>query len=221
MKPKKFTKKTVKSQMMTPTSSVEESTMPSTGPKKNMTVTMIVILTLVILGIIAVNKGYVVTAIVDGRPIFRWQFVNALVSRFGTQTLETMISETLIDKEAQRMGVAVTQQEIDAKEEEILASFGGNVTLDEVLKYQGMTKGDFDSQVRLQIIVAKILSKDIIVTDEEVLAYIDQNRASMTASDEATLRLEATSILTDQKVSEKVQPWFTELKAKAKVLRFQ
>ena len=221
MKPKKYTKKTIKPQMMTPVSPTEESATPPMGLKKNMTVTMIVILTLVILGIIAVNKGYVITAIVEGKPIFRWQFVNALVSRFGTQTLETMISETLIDKEAQSMGLSVSQEEIDKKEEEILASFGGNVTLDEVLKYQGMTKSDFDGQVRLQLIVAKILSKDIVVTDEEVLAYIEQNKASMTASDEATLRVEAKSILTDQKVSEKVQPWFTELKAKAKVLRFQ
>lgn len=217
MKAKKATKKMIMPEVR---ESVKYDA-DTTSTKKNPTFIVIGILAAIILLILAVNKGYVVTAIVEGKPIFRWQFVNTLVSRYGKQTLETMISEALIDKEAKSTGVSVSQADIDQKEGEILKSFGGNVTLDEVLQYQGMTKSDFDSQVRLQLVVTKILSKDITVTDADITAYIEKNKTSMTASDEAALKIEARSILTDQKISEKVQPWFTELKTKAKILRFQ
>ena len=188
--------------------------------KKSKTVPIIIVLALIIVAVLAVNKGWLVAAVVNNRPIFRWQLDKILVSRFGKQTLENMVSEVLIDQESKKTGVSVTQQEIDAKEGDILKSFGGKVTLDELLTYQGMTKEEFDSQVRLQLLVSKLLGKDVAVTDQEVAEYIVKNKTTLVASEEGALKEEARAALLDQKVSEKIQPWFTEIRNKAKVLRF-
>ena len=148
------------------------------------------------------------------------QLDQAMMSRFGKQTLEGMISEELIAKEAGRLGVTITQEEINKQEDEVLKSFGGKVNLDELLKFQGTTKAEFDSQIKLQLLVNRMMEKDVTVTDEEIATYKETNKAIMVSSDEADLTEEARKTLIEQKVNEKIQPWFTELKNKAKIFKF-
>jgi len=178
------------------------------------------VLAVILLVALAFSKGYVLSAIVNNKPIFRFQLNQTLMSRFGKQTIEGMISEALIAEEAGKLGVTVTQEEIDAQEAEVLKSFGGKVTLDELLKFQGTTKAEFDGQIKLQLLVNKMMQKDMTVTDEEIAAYKETNKAIMVSSDEAELTAEARKALMDQKTNEKIQPWFTELKNKAKIFKF-
>lgn len=166
------------------------------------------------------NKGLIVAAIVNGRPIFRWSLNRVLVSRFGQQTLEGMISEQLIMDAARDANIRVTQEEIDQKEIEIVGSLGSGVSLDELLKYQGMSKSDFDGQIRLQMTVQKLLGKDITITDGDIDNFIATNQATLRATEPAALKDEARAAILEQKVGEKIQPWFLELKQKAQILRF-
>jgi len=181
---------------------------------------ILVVLTIVLLAVFLVHKEWLVVAMVNGRPIFRWEVTNTLMSRFGKQTLEGIISERLIADAAKREGVAVSREEVDAKTSDIVAGLGGNVKLEDILKFQGMTKREFDSQIRLQLTVEKLLGKEIEITEEDVDAYIATNRALLTATEPAALRQEARNRIRNEKVSEKIQPWFTQLKEKANILRF-
>jgi len=187
---------------------------------KNRTPVIIGALTVILLFALALSKGYVFVALVNNKPIFRFQLNQTMMARFGKQTLEGMISEQLIGEEAQKNGVVITQAEIDKQEEEVLKSFGGKVTLDELLKFQGTTKSEFDGQMKLQLMVNKLLAKEVAVTDEEIAAFQETNKATLVSSDEAGLQDEARKALTEQKINEKIQPWFTELKNKAKIFKF-
>lgn len=166
------------------------------------------------------NKGLLVAATVNGRPIFRWQLNSVLVSRYGQQTLESMVSQALIDAEAKKAGVSVSQTEVTKKETDLLASLGGDMSIDDVLKYQGMSRADFEGQLRLQLTVEKLLGKDITITDSDIENYIATNQASLVATEEAGLREEARQMIFSQQVNEKLQTWFSEIKTKAKILRF-
>ncbi len=180
-------------------------------------------LIVVVIGLVAIavaNKGLFVAAIVNGQPIWRWQMNQVMTQRFGQQTLDGMISEALIDNEAKKAGVTVTKTEIDGKVADLVKSFGGNVNIDDLLKYQGMTRAEFESQLRLQLLVEKLLGKDIVITQEDVASYIATNQATLTATDEAGLQAEAKQAIFSQKINDKLQTWFAELKAKAKILRF-
>ncbi|MFH0750187.1 MAG: SurA N-terminal domain-containing protein [Candidatus Gottesmanbacteria bacterium] len=179
-----------------------------------------IILGVIILGLLAVNKGLIIAAVVNNKPIFRWTMNKALVSKYGMQTLENMITEQLIGNEAKRLGIAVTQQEIDTQQQEILKNFGGNVTLEEVLKFQGMTKTDFDQQIRLQMLLTKLIGKDVTITDEEITKYTTDNPSTLVATDSDGMKKEARETILMQKVGEQLQPWFTSLKEKAKIYRF-
>lgn len=181
----------------------------------------------VVIGILAIaallfvsKKDLFLAATVNGKPIYRWTLTKILVDRYGQQTLDSMITEMLITESAQRDGIVISQADIAAEEDKIVKSFGGKVSIDELLKYQGMTKTDFDGQIKLQLLVQKSLSKNITVTDEDVAAYIEKNQETMMATDEAGLTKEAKDALTNQQLSEKVQPWLTQLRSKAAVTTY-
>lgn len=175
---------------------------------------------LVILITVAVKKGWIVSAIVNGQPIFSWQLQQVLSNRYGKQTLEGMITERLITSEANKNGITVSQKDITNREEEMIKSFGGNVSIDEVVKYQGITRSDFDHQIQMQLYVENILSKSISFTDNELDNYIATNSARFEATDTAKMREEAKKMLVNQEISKKVQPWFNDLKSKAKIVTF-
>lgn len=180
----------------------------------------LVVALLALLALLFANKGLLVAAVVNGRPIWSWELNKTLTDRYGKQTLEGMISEKLIAEEANKKGVKITQADVTAKENSILKGLGENVKLDDLLQYQGISKSDFENQIRLQLTVQAILGKSITVTDDEVTNYISTNSASLTATEPAALKEEARQAIIDQKVNEMLQPWFSDLRGQAKILRF-
>lgn len=178
------------------------------------------LLIVLLVGFFLVKKGYVVAAVVNGMPIFRWQLSQNLMSRFGAQTLESMITERLIADAAQKDGIVLSQSDVDAKIATITATLGADVNLDELLAYQGMTKADFEQQVRLQLTVEKVLSRDVAITEEEIDTFIKNNKDTMVSTDAAAMRTEAREALMSQKTSEKMQPWLMDLRENAKITKF-
>ncbi len=198
--------------------------MPTTSlmPGRPMPIFQIAIV-IIVLGLIAIfvsHKGLLVAAVVDGKPIYRWDLNNVLMSRYGTQTLDGMISEALVNEQAQKAGIIVTQTELDARTKSLVDSLGGGMNIDQLLQYQGMTRSDFNDQLKLQLTVEKLLGKGVTVTDDEVTAYISTNSANLTVTTEAGMRTEAKNAIMQQKINDKLQPWFTDLKSKANILRF-
>ena len=190
----------------------------STRPLK--TGYIVATLSAIILLLIAINRGYVFVAIINNRPIFRWNLSQTLMNRYGTQTLENMITQELIAEQARKANVQVTQQELESKEQELVASFGGNVTIDDLLNYQGMTRADFDEQMKEQILLTKLVGKDVSVSSDEIASYIASNSATMTATTNDGLQKEAQEAILNQKVGDKLQTWYADVKNKAKIYRF-
>lgn len=166
------------------------------------------------------NKGMLLAAVVDGKPIFSWELNRVLVDRYGKQTLEGMLSERLIAGEARKQGIVVAPSDVASREEEIVKGLGSGMSLEEILKIQGLSKDEFDRQITMQLTVQKLLGKDLIITDADVDNYIATNRALLVATEEAALRAEARQAILDAHIGNKLQSWFNELKAKAKILRF-
>lgn len=189
-------------------------------PKFNTKALYLIVGLLAVSALLLANKGMLVAAVVEGRPVWSWELNGVLVDRYGKQTLEGMISEKLIESEARKLGVVMTPAEVAAREEEIVKGLGGGMSLEEILKIQGLTKSEFDRQITLQLTVQKLLGKDLAITDTDVDNFIATNRATLVATEEAALKSEARQAILDAYIGEKLQPWFNELKAKAKVLRF-
>ncbi len=179
-----------------------------------------VVLLVLIGAVYLATRGLIVSAIVDGKPIFGWDVASTVMSQYGQQTLQSMISQQLITETAQKQKIVISDADVKNKIDQLVKSLGPNVTLDDLLKYQGVTQSQFNDQVRLQLTVEKILGKDITVSDQEISDYIDKNKSTMTSTDDASLQEEARQAVFSQKLSAKIQPWFDALKQKAKITLF-
>ena len=170
--------------------------------------------------LLVINKGLFLAAVVEGRPIYTWELNKVMKTRYGQQTLEGMIGERLIAAEAQKSGIVITPDIIESKQKEILSSLGTQVSLEDFLKFQGLTKADFDQQLRIQITVEKLLTKNLTITEKDIDNYIATNRATLVATDPAQLREEARKSIVGNVVSEQLQQWFVGIREKAKIMKF-
>lgn len=148
MSPKKHAKKSVRHEMIdTKTENLLSSkpTYPSDilrDPVKASSFRwgVIVVLLLITVGVFLATRGYIVAATVDGKPIFAWNVNRAVMSRYGAQTLESMISEKLIAEAAQKKNIIVSDKDVTAKIDELVLSLGAGVSLDDLLKVSGRVK---------------------------------------------------------------------------------
>ena len=175
----------------------------------------------VLLSLLYLLKGLFVAAFVNGQPISRLSVVRELERRGGAQALDSVISQTLILQEAKKQKVTATDEEVNATIAEIEASLEGQGGLDQILIAEGMTRDDLISQVRLQKLAEKILSDQVSVSDEEVRQYIETN-ADLLPEDQNTEELnnKVKNQLQQQKLSEAIQTWLTDLKDKANINYF-
>ncbi|MBI3559213.1 SurA N-terminal domain-containing protein, partial [Candidatus Gottesmanbacteria bacterium] len=161
-----------------------------------------------------------VAATVNNRPVWRWDLENRLIARFGSQTIDELVSESLIKQAAAKNNVTVGKTEIDNKVSEIEKSLAGKITLKDALAQQGMTVDDFRRQVELQLTLEKLTASSVVVSDKEVADYIDKNRATLTATDEAGMKDEARKILAAGKQGTVLRDYFTNLRSQAKIIKY-
>ena len=175
----------------------------------------------VLLTLFYLLKGLFVAAFVNGQPISRLSVVRELERRGGAQALDSVISQTLILQEAKKQKVTATDEEVNATIAEIEVSLEGQGGLDQILISEGMTRDDLINQVRLQKLAEKILSDQVSVSDEEVRQYIETN-ADLLPEDQNTEELnnKVKNQLQQQKLSEAIQTWLTDLKDKANINYF-
>ena len=181
-------------------------------------------LIVVILGLLLYrNKDLIVVGMVDKRPVFSWELGSRLKQRFGQQVLSEMIDEMLVSQEAGKKGIVVTEKEINEKIAEVEKSLGKQITLSQALQQQGVSLTDFKSQIRLRILVEKLLAGKIKVTDKEVDDYLSKNKKSIEAfagTDSAKQKQYVTDSLKQQKTGDEFTKWFSDLKSKSKVSIF-
>lgn len=180
---------------------------------------MIIVGIAILLGLIYYYKGLFLAAVVNGKPITRLTVIQKLEKRDGKQVLDNLITETLINQEAQKMKVKVTPGEINTE----LTNVKNNLKesgqdLDKLLALQGMSTEEFKRQIELQKTIEKILGDKINATDDEINQYIEQNKETFPKDynpDEMkkTVKLQ----LEQQKLSEEFQKWLDLAKTKANI----
>jgi foldase protein PrsA len=216
---KSTTSSRAKTTTSTPTKS-ESMSEPMAATATNRRPIVWIIAGLLILGgLLYLGQKYLVAATVNGEMISRLTLYNELEKQYGAQTLDGMITKTLVKQEAKNRNINVSQEDLDAefkKIEERFTSQGQN--LDEVLQSQGYSKEDLYEQVELQLLVEKMVADKIEVTDDEVTKYITDNSQFLpTGTPVEDQRADARESLRQEKINQEGQTLIQELKAKAKI----
>jgi len=181
---------------------------------------IIIILIVAFFAALYFSRSYLVVAFVNRRPVTRWALDRQLEKVGGQQTLNNMITEMLINQEAKKQNITVSQADLDQKFTEIdnqLKKQGQS--LESLLLANNETRADFDRQMKIQVLLEKMLGKDINITEEEMSKYFNENKNTFNKN--ATLESEKENIkniLFEQKLSEKLQPFLNDLQSKAKII---
>lgn len=191
-------------------------------PKRPVIIGVIV---LVLGSLIYFGKGLFIAAVVNGQPISRISVVSELENRNGKSVLNEFVINSLIEQEAKRKKINVSDKEVSdelVKIEQSVNSQGA--TLDDLLAQQGMTKDSLKSAVKVQLLATKLVNNNIKVTDKEINDYINTQKAQLTAaggtSGSLPSRDQAKSDLVQQKLQSEIQTLITDLKNKAKISYF-
>ncbi len=165
------------------------------------------------------NKNQLIAATVNGQPIFRWELNQRLTDQFGSRMLDALIGEKLILDEARKQNLTVDASELEAKKLDISKSLGG-MKLEDMLAQQGMSEAEFLQQVKMQLLIEKMLAKEVSPSAQEVEDLLNSKDSTLTATDPAQRRLQAEDQIRNAKTSQKFNEWFSQLKQQAKVSRF-
>jgi foldase protein PrsA len=119
-------------------------------------------------GIAAPAAGGAVVATVNGQPITQDALVQRLLSSHGKSTLEVMINRALVDQEAKRLGVSVTDAEVDTRMSLIKNQLGGAEGYSHWLAQSEITEGQHRENARATLLTEKIINKTDPVKDADL-----------------------------------------------------
>ncbi|MDM5231008.1 peptidylprolyl isomerase [Lysinibacillus pakistanensis] len=122
------------------------------------------------------GSGYV--AKVDGEKILQAELDDALREQYGTEVLETLITNKMVELEAKKLGVTVSEDSIQSEYEELMESYGGEEALQEALEANGLTEKSVKENIRIYQLTKNVIATGIDITDEEVAQYFDNNKES-------------------------------------------
>ncbi len=88
------------------------SRMPKVVTVKNV---VIVVFVLIIAALVYYEKGLVVAATVNGSPISRFAVIQELEKKSGKAALDSLITKKLIDEEASKKGVVITDVDVQTE----------------------------------------------------------------------------------------------------------
>ncbi len=116
-------------------------------------------------------------AAVNGQAISRADFDHKLESSpAAKQVLNQLVQQQLLDQYARDKKIDATQAEIDKKKDETKARMQPG-QFDQVVKTQGLTDADLNQIFKQQVVIEKAVAPQIHVSESDIKAYFDKNRA--------------------------------------------
>ena len=181
---------------------------------------IVVFVLILILALVYFSRRYLIAVTVNDKFISRLAVLNKLEKQGGKKILETMITQVLIQQEAEKRKIIVNQKDIDGEMKKIEANVSSQgSTLDQALQTQGMTKNDLTEEIKIQLMLQKMAGNDIKISDKEIDDFINANKNQQGFDKEIPKEQVATQ-LKQQKLQQKMQSFITDLKAKAKINYF-
>lgn len=136
-------------------------------------VAIIGLIALADLGVQYLNNDYSV-AKVDGKRISKAKWHKNLENSYGSSVADTMINDTIIELEAKKADVEVTDEDIQTELDKIIARIGGQEAYEAALKASNLSEEELREQIRVQVLYTKVIGPSITYTDDDLKAFFNQ-----------------------------------------------
>lgn len=133
--------------------------------------------------------GLAAIATVGGKPITMKELQERLYRQYGDEVLRTMMVRTAIDLESAAANISVTDEEIEADLAEQMESYGGEEAFYDAMKSQlGLGRDDVREDAKYRLLLEKIATRGITVSDKEVDDYLAEHAEEYAPSTRLHLR---------------------------------
>jgi len=166
--------------------------------KKKLSLAIIAI-AIIIAVIVTVFSREEVVASVGEEDITKDELYDYLVGLYGADSLTALIENKIIEMEADKEKVTVSDKEIEEEYQTYVDSYGGEEMLQSVLDQQGMTKKNLEAEIENYFKLEGLLKPRIEISDEELQTYFDENKESFNESEQ----VEASHILVEDEETAK------------------
>jgi parvulin-like peptidyl-prolyl isomerase len=189
---------------------------------KNRRSLILAIIVIVLAVAVFFGKSLVIAATVNGQPISRLAIIKDLETQSGKATLDSIITRTLVYQEANKKNISVTEKDIDGEVSKIQKQFQAQgQNLDALLATQGLTRERFRDEVKVQLLVTKILGDQAKVTDKEFSDFLEKNKDLIAnEKDQEAAKKSLRQQMEKQKLAQKYQEWIAKVKKNAKINYF-
>jgi len=190
--------------------------------KKSAIIIGVIVVVVAVLGVLAYRyKSLLIAATVDGSPIYRLSVIQKLEKDSGKSLLDSLVTQKLVQVEANAKKIVVTDDEVSAEIKKIESQVTAQgTTLEAALAAQKMSLDDLKKQILLQLEMQKLVADKTTVTEAEVAQYITDNKVTVPKGQEAATNEQIKGELSGQKLNNAAQALITDLKAKAKIQYF-
>lgn len=130
-----------------------------------------------------------VVARVNKDTITKDELYNYLIQHGGKSVLDQLISEKVVDQEASKQNVSVSDEEVNAQLDKLIASYGGAQAFDEALNSSGgYTMDDVKKEITMKLKVKKLMEPTITITEDEMKKYFEDNKTMFDQAEQVKVR---------------------------------
>lgn len=154
-------------------------------------IALIIVLALAIGGLASVklslsNKD--VVALVGNEKITKDDLYDFLVKANGSNALDVLIINKIIELESKKENIKVTKDEIDEQKNKMVESMGGQDAYESALQFYGVSEDDLMDDIEKNLYLKKLLEPRIPITEEEMKEYFEENKDSLGQEEEVKAR---------------------------------
>ena len=162
---------------------------------------IIIIAAILIYAMFVTNEKKNTVASVNGEKIKKSELYDMLVESYGADAVDSLINDKIIEKEADKENIKVTDKEVQTEIDKLASQYGGEESLEQQLEAGGSSIDALKKDIVQYVETKKLLEPSIEITDDEMQDYFNENKDSFAQEEQ----VEASHILVeDKKTAEKV-----------------
>ncbi|MBU7006002.1 peptidylprolyl isomerase [Phosphitispora fastidiosa] len=123
------------------------------------------------------NSNQDVVASVNGEDITKNELYELMVKQNGQQALDALISQKVIELEAKKQKIVVSDEDIQKEMETYYETYGGEEAFAQTLEMSGYSLDDVKKELALNIKINKLLEPRVKITEDELKTYFEENKA--------------------------------------------
>ena len=129
-----------------------------------------------------------IVAEINDEVITKDELYDKLVEQNGEQVLNALISEKIINLEAKKQNIEVSEKDVQDKIDKIIENYGGEEEFNQAIAYYGYTVENLKKDIDTNIKVKKLLEPKITISEEEMKNYFEENRETFNQKEEVKAR---------------------------------